>query len=839
MMKKFLFLALALCAGVWSLFGEDIPSSVTTDPKTMNMNQSSDGNNNGFTNETHWTAASGGDVITPQTLTTPMLPNPAAVDTIYVVPNGKNLRTYKDTVANHIPGAQYGTPLLAGGKEWHLGGSITPATDYSTTPLSFPKLFVYDGSALGVNTTIGLSNTAIMVKSSSSNPFTVSPPANTSIHLDRCTFSGKANTVLKFRNATSGMSNLAATFRIRSCDFTDFAGELQLNWPTGYNYAGLTLLCEEGCVDMPAGTLSASSNVIVKTRGERLSRVKTMTFKGVNTLQTGYSGCWQIEKLVLTNDTVLSCQDVTQNSNPFFTVTTTLDRAPGAVTVVSLNVGSTFTPLSSGRRIPVLKLNEGVRTSAGEAVVLSGSQFQLVSSVKGSLSVETAQDGSQTLWYTEPVMMKQTDSAGKAFTNGTYWVDNQVPHGDAWYVVPTGWLLNPTDFGSYTFPGLGIWFETSSMLSLNGTMTRFFATNIVFAGNATLNDYTSSKTFFPGKIVLKGGTLTLHEYSMGSDTDNGGDVFSGEVSGSGKIVARWRGKNNSYGRFEMTGTNVNYLGKLVVCCNGWDVENPWGSADYTPMSAKHLRVVVTDQRNLGGPIPAGATTPVYDALTVRDRQILHADGRVAPNKNVVFDDATRGIYVPWWGRFRVDANATMTIKQQVTYEGRFQKIGAGTLALGGTARFTKNGLTTPYADATFLAGTNVLDITEGALKPLSTEAFAGVAVVFSNATQLVLDPNATGDLATYGLKVTAAGSSVSVPNGTVTLAGLVPTAAPTKIAVATFATSAAAEAFKAKLATPRLRQTNVALSVEANAVEASYSTVYATVGPLGAFLFFR
>jgi hypothetical protein len=115
-------------------------------------------------------------------------------------------------------------------------------------------------------------------------------------------------------------------------------------------------------------------------------------------------------------------------------------------------------------------------------------------------------------------------------------------------------------------------------------------------------------------------------------------------------------------------------------------------------------------------------------------------------------------------------------------------------------------LETPYANNTFLEGTNVLAVCEGALKPLSAAAFAGVALVMSNNTSIVLDPSPSDPaVAQFGIKATAAGSSVSVPTGhvTVKLAGEPANRHSVHAAVATFATAAEAETFKGKLSFPR------------------------------------
>ena len=332
-------------------------------------------------------------------------------------------------------------------------------------------------------------------------------------------------------------------------------------------------------------------------------------------------------------------------------------------------------------------------------------------------------------------------------------------------------------------------------------------------------------------FAIQSGTVFFHCYQ------GGGFSIKVPITGSGTIVPRWRGKDHSNGFFEMPMDNSGFTGKTRIICQGQG--NAPGVGDYTPFSSKCLTVRAYDQKNFGGPIASGATAPVYNALTIMDNQVLKAVKDANNGGTVTFDEPSRGIYVPWRGRVAADSDVTLAIKQQVTYAGRIQKIGAGTLALGGTAKFTSAALDTPYAGDVFLTGTNELEIAEGALKPLNTAAFAGVAVTFSNATKLVISPSVDQGVAQYGLKVTAAGSSVSVPSGKVNLDLGVLTGGEQQIAVATFAAESDAAAFVAKLTPPQIKRLNVSLTVEPNANDGSLYTVYASICPRGAVFFLK
>ena len=114
--------------------------------------------------------------------------------------------------------------------------------------------------------------------------------------------------------------------------------------------------------------------------------------------------------------------------------------------------------------------------------------------------------------------------------------------------------------------------------------------------------------------------------------------------------------------------------------------------------------------------------------------------------NVDVSDANRGFDIVGLARFIVDAEKELSVAGQITMRGTLRKFGDGTLALGGPVTYVTTGLTTP------LAGTNVLDVMEGAIKPTSTNSFDGMAISFKAGTALKLDwPAKDVAVGTYGL----------------------------------------------------------------------------------------
>ena len=818
--------SLVLTVSAASAFAGSISSDTLNDPNAMLYQKDGKGNYDGgtdtsLTNAARW-AANSGSVITPQTMDDdPMNPNPAAANCLYVVKSGA-LRTYKDP---HGKISTSGQPLFVGGKEWHVAGTLTEATSYGNMPTCFPPISFYDGSKMAVNTGIGLTNTAINVRSGTGNPFTIEA-ANQSCRFDYCSFKGTAASGVKFGNSGTDMSK-GMTFYVKGSDFSDFKGKIILNASTAVR-ATTTLVIEEGGLSFP-GALDVNVNAIVKARSADVCSVSTVTCQSNATLQVGTVGTWSIANLTMNDVATLSYQTISQAETPCITVTDSVTWPTGKKVKVDFSVASGLT------RVPLLRFGPAVTTT------MTKEMFKLTES--DTLTYEVVSDElGQTLYANvmEVVSMVKTDDEPYALspTGGVHWSNNEAVSGGKVYVVGKGMALNMNSThqgqADYVFPGYQLKVEENAQVSFNGGLLSSEVTNRVVAAGADVQ-----YLCYNGKIInLLGETFTIQSSGLiyFHCYQNGGFSVKVPITGAGTIVPRWRGKDLSNGFFEMPRDNSGFTGKTRIICQG----SP-GSADYTPFSTKCLTVRAYDQKNFGGPIPSGATAPVYDALTVRDNQVLKAVRNNENNGTVTFDEPSRGIYVPWRGRLAADSDATLAIKQQVTYAGRIQKIGNGTLALGGTAKFTGKQHDTPYDGDTFLAGTNELDIAEGALKPLNTDAFAGVAVIFSNATTLVINPTADETVKQYGLKATTPGSSVTVPSGKVNLSfeNVANVTEDQTVAVATFATEEAADAFAEKLTLPKMRGVTVSLAVEANEADADLFTVFATLKPRGAMIFLK
>ena len=193
--------------------------------------------------------------------------------------------------------------------------------------------------------------------------------------------------------------------------------------------------------------------------------------------------------------------------------------------------------------------------------------------------------------------------------------------------------------------------------------------------------------------------------------------------------------NNDRAFYEFTALNTNFTGKISLTMTYKD----YATAGITvPNWNQRTRLFVYDERNLGG----WRDTFAYDAL------YLDHYSELFPLNDVTFTDGwNRGIAIGDIGRMNVTNNLTLTILRPLNVNGNLVKEGAGTLALGGTLTF--NGET---QSATPTAGQNLLTVRGGAIMPLATNAFDGLAITFTNNASIKLDATtADADLLGYGI----------------------------------------------------------------------------------------
>ena len=349
-----------------------------------------------------------------------------------------------------------------------------------------------------------------------------------------------------------------------------------------------------------------------------------------------------------------------------------------------------------------------------------------------SLAVTNAADGlSRTLAASHRRMVWQTGETPFAAAGAASWSDNDEVSPDADYYLVAG-TTGSSD--SYTFNGASLSLCGGSITFKNST--QLHVDDFVWVPGASISTYNQDHTI-SGKIRLldvPGETFTVTMWN-GGDSKHAFTVAS-EMSGGGSLTltSATSASQDTRAFYVLSGINTNFSGRLAVTHGAFSGSN---AATYNADPDKYcVTLTVSDARNIGGAMSS------FDAagLTLGAHSLLKVAG------SVVFDEPTRGWFIDGVGRINVAEGETVTMTNlQVTYAGEFRKEGAGTLKLGGTARFTEDALETP------LAGTNVLAIAEGALMPADATGCDGLAISFASGTKLILDASVEGDLKTYGL----------------------------------------------------------------------------------------
>ena len=440
------------------------------------------------------------------------------------------------------------------------------------------------------------------------------------------------------------------------------------------------------------------------------------TFGGSIVVRDGATFCPQITTSVgsLTLDPGASLSLVAGNT---LTVRTSLTVEGGPVPIALS--GAPSATVGEVTRYALLTMPTESDCSASDFVVANEG-----TSYTTAPDVYIADDGeTKTLYaayYPRISLESNNDSSSvSAITNGSYWSDGLAVHGFAHYLVSrlsgTTYISTPYEFDTpLVFPGVSLYF--GSYTALNLYSKDYTISNVLFRGGSSRNTI----------IVPSGKDATLHgRFDLGSDTElrfvtRGSGIIrlSGSCSGTSSSVMSVYGASAGTDQIRETvvleGDHSGYAGKYIVT-----IQYP----DKVVFDNRFLALRVSDAASLGG----ARTEFAYDAL-----KIEYA-GRLEAYDSFTLDEPTRGVFISGQGRFYVLANKTLTLKEQLTVNGRVYKEGSGTLALGGALRYldSEGAVTsTPPADAT----NRTFYVTGGRVKPLTADALEGLDVVFSNKT---------------------------------------------------------------------------------------------------------
>lgn len=421
------------------------------------------------------------------------------------------------------------------------------------------------------------------------------------------------------------------------------------------------------------------------------------------------------------------------------------------------------------------------------------------------------------------VQLLQGDSSvngGSSFQEAkkANWTDGALPHADADYLVYGVQLMWHESVK--VFPGSSLLVVNGGTLALTADSSAATISNLHVVAGSSIKSWGTTLDGSPIRLWAqpnKQVNVCLASRSA---------VINNELVGDADIlIFPQEDKAQQHTLTLGCDDSSSFTGKMRMEFRG-------GVANRVPSVNKYQVLCIGSALALGGSRAEFA----YDALTITEYQALRAlkDG-------IVFDEPTRGVYFLGNARVQVPEKMTMTFAQPATWEGLLQKEGAGTLALGGSVRFTSAQL----EDPTGLDGTNGLEIVEGCLKPVSKTAVDGLSVVFRRGTSLLLDVSpSVEELADVGLYDVKTANPVTFEDDMLAVAFVAAgweTAPEGKLVrgVMTVKDVATANALLPKLAvTTPWKSVNVDLSVRPN-VEDGTATIVAKLYRRGCFLFFR
>lgn len=452
---------------------------------------------------------------------------------------------------------------------------------------------------------------------------------------------------------------------------------------------------------------------------------------------TAYTGCFSVPNLTFAADSAIRFS-VDSTTGGTIRVTNTLTLPASGK--VCLDVRSLPVVNAAVRRHPVLIAPAGTGISANSFRLFgaedksgnlnSGAICRLAAC---SLDVGTDASGNEVLYLVmdKYTYLTATDGYGTSCwlpEYSTRWsgvaADTPLDQ-DTAYLAYDKRMVTPTS-GNEVFGG-----KRLALSSANSSLQLYMSVDIndfVLAGNAyvllTANWGArlggSLKVFDPNGKGTGGQLYVARNYTTTVTSTLHGD---GNLTIKG--VASQVSQKDGRGTVVLSGTNTAFTGKISVTNEQID-------------PATNVTLRIADARAVGG----SRTAFAYDALSFANWSRLQADASLS------LTEPTRGVYFAGGNYVSVpDAASTLTLASQTTLFGTLVKEGEGTLALGGALKFTASQLDAP------LAGTNVLQVSAGRIRPASKSGADGLAISFAAGTGLKFAPisEADADVARYGL----------------------------------------------------------------------------------------
>ena len=620
----------------------------------------------------------------------------------YLVPAGKTL------VSNTRSDASGLTWPMA---ELAIAGTFTAtATGARTYAATTGRLALLPGGKLLIKSAYGtVKGDTLDIRGTAADPavidYTYSSASDNNNYYAKLdiVLTGDADAVVTFVRTASGGSDFQRAYRVKG--FDGYLGSVVVDgshaWlrpdatTTAFDIGGRLCVTNGASVLVDAvsptfGSLALSSDATL-----RIASGKTVTVTNSFSIAAGAKIVY--DKAADFN----SDQDTAAVSAPLaFTVLSVCGAAPAAAVdraalLQALRAGSESLLRKGG--IPRLKLVESSRTDGGVDFKLSHEPFVLQTKAPAS---GTGPYGYGQ--YAEYLSDGQPISADK-----DYYVNLSAVYFNSPYVFPGRSLTinlgaGNRNIGFYggndiTIPDLRVFGENST------SRFRMMTKN----GSAWLRGSFTLWGFVPFRLSGSG------VFRVAASLHGDGDVC--EVLDVGKV------NEGSACRalLSLEGDNSDWSGRALV---------GWGRAATDEEALTNLTLRVSSGPSLGGAI--GAFT--FDAVKIAGTCTLDI------TNTATFAAANRGWCLLDGASVSVAAGRTATVNETVTFGGAVEKRGAGTLVLGGAAKFY---------DAADDAATDTpngasLRIAAGGLGVVSADALAGVDVAFADGTKLLVFPGA-------------------------------------------------------------------------------------------------
>ena len=277
-----------------------------------------------------------------------------------------------------------------------------------------------------------------------------------------------------------------------------------------------------------------------------------------------------------------------------------------------------------------------------------------------------------------------------------------------------------------TFGGKRFVFSYTSIPVICATSTRLTVDDLVMMQGSYFYFWNLTSPHLYGNLRL---TKPTNGYAVRMHQGNGYYTYiHSNISGDGPLQlygVKGGSSISAIANFCLYGTNTAFSGKLSV-------------TNAVNNALTNTTLLVADARSLGGPMPSFT----YDGID------FCRWSRLRVTNSLAITEPTRGVFFSGGNYVQVQGAANeLTLASQTTLAGTLVKEGAGTLALGGTLKFTSAQSDTPSE------GTNVLQVKAGRIRPVSKGGADGLAISFAAGTGLRLAPlsEPDDDVRQYGL----------------------------------------------------------------------------------------